>query len=177
MVAEGTFREDLYYRLQVVHIHLPPLRERKDDLTDLMQTLLARINRELHRNVSHISREVMECLESYEWPGNVRELENVLMKGVALSSGTTLTPDRLPEGVRCGVDSVEVARDKPLEQWSLEELEKVHVQRVLDANGWHRGRACEVLGVSRPRLRRMIRQYGMTSPVGREEESPAGDDG
>jgi DNA-binding NtrC family response regulator len=176
-VAEGAFREDLYYRLQVVNIHLPPLRERKEDLTDLVQTLLARINRELHRNVSHISREVMQCLESYEWPGNVRELENVLMKGVALSSGTTLTPDLLPDGVRCGLDMVEAARDKPLEQWSLEELEKAHVQRVLDANDWHRGRACEVLGVSRPRLRRMIRQYGMTPPTGREEENPAGDEG
>ena len=175
-VAEGAFREDLYYRLQVVNIHLPPLRERKEDLTDLVQTLLARINRELHRNVSHISREVMQCLESYEWPGNVRELENVLMKGVALSSGTTLTPDLLPDGVRCDVLTVDVAREKPLEQWSLEELEKAHVQRVLDANDWHRGRTCEVLGVSRPRLRRMIRQYGITPPTGREEERPAGDE-
>ena len=77
--------------------------------------------------------------------------------------------------MRCDEDTVDVARDKPLEQWSLEELEKAHVQRVLDANDWHRGRTCEVLGVSRPRLRRMIRQYGMTPPAGREEESPAGE--
>ncbi|MBA1330084.1 Fis family transcriptional regulator, partial [Candidatus Endoriftia persephone str. Guaymas] len=96
-VQRGNFREDLFYRLQVINIHLPPLRERKEDLMDLIQTLLARINKELRRNVSHITKEVLDCLQAYHWPGNVRELENLLMKCVALSPGDKLTRDLLPD--------------------------------------------------------------------------------
>ena len=167
-VAEGAFREDLFYRLQVVNIHLPPLRERKEDMMDLIQTLLARINKELHRSVSHISRDVLQCLEAYHWPGNIRELENVLMKAVALSPGDTLTQDVLPPAVchsaACNPLSTATLDEKPIEQWSLEEMEKVHVTRVLEACDWHKGHACDILGVSRPRLRRMIKQYDLTEP-------------
>ena len=172
-VREGGFREDLYYRLQVVNIHLPPLRDRKEDLMDLIQTLLGRINRELHRNVSHIARDVIECLQEYDWPGNIRELENVLMKSVALSQGDTLTCDLLPSPIyRGAVPSHQGQHAKPLEQWSLEEMEQAHIRRVLDATGWHKGQACEILGISRPRLRRMIRQYGLAplDSVAAEEE-------
>ncbi len=168
-VQEGAFREDLYYRLQVVNIHLPPLRERKEDLMDLTQTLLNRINRELHRNVSHIARDVLECLELYHWPGNVRELENVLMKSVPLSSTSTLTRDLLPDHFCNSYAKTNPnARPgkKPRELWSLEEIEKSHIARVLESTAWHKGQACEILGVSRPRLRRMIRQYGLSSPSG-----------
>jgi DNA-binding NtrC family response regulator len=167
-VTEGAFREDLFYRLQVVNIHLPPLRERKEDMMDLIQTLLARINKELHRSVSHISRDVLQCLEAYHWPGNIRELENVLMKAVALSPGDTLTQDVLPPGVchsaACSPLSNDPLNEKPIEQWSLEEMEKMHVTRVLEACDWHKGHACDILGVSRPRLRRMIKQYDLTEP-------------
>ncbi len=170
-VANGAFREDLFYRLQVVNIHLPPLRERPNDIVPLVQTLLARINRELNRNVSHISADVMSYLEHYTWPGNVRELENILMKGVALCSGNTLTSDLLPEHILSvksrGADN---EFGKPVERWSLEEMEKVHVRRVLESTNWHRGQACDVLGVSRPRLRRMIRQFGITPPVGMDDD-------
>ncbi len=172
-VKEGTFREDLYYRLQVVNIHLPPLRERKEDLMDLIQTLLGRINRELHRNVGHISREVLDCLEHYHWPGNIRELENVLMKSVALSHGDTLTRDLLPPTMCGGTDAgmpLPHTANKPLELWSLEEMEQAHIERVLDGTNWHKGRACEILGISRPRLRRMIRQYGLTPPANASED-------
>ncbi|MCU7935316.1 MAG: sigma-54 dependent transcriptional regulator [Candidatus Thiodiazotropha sp. (ex Dulcina madagascariensis)] len=160
-VSEKTFREDLYYRLQVVNIHLPPLRERKEDLMDLIQTLLGRINKELHRNITHITKEVLEAFEHYEWPGNVRELENVLMKSIALSQGDSLTRDQLPEPLRA--EKVHYSGhdrdDKPLTELSLEDIERVHVKRVLEATGWHKGQACSILGVSRPRLRRLIRQY------------------
>ena len=170
-VADGGFREDLYYRLQVVNIHLPPLRERREDIVPLVQTLLARINRELSRSVLHLSADLMSCLERHSWPGNVRELENVLMKGVALCSGNTLTPDLLPEHIQAteaqGSDN---ELGKPLEQWSLEELEQVHVRRMLESTRWHRGQACEVLGVSRPRLRRMMRQFGIRPPIGVGDE-------
>lgn len=161
-VANGLFRGDLYYRLQVVNIHLPPLRERKEDLIDLMQTLLGRINHEMHRSVSHIGKDVLECFNNYDWPGNVRELENVLMKAVALSSGDTLTRDMLPAGI-CGTSSpIEKPREIEMVEpsgKSLAEVEKEHILHVLNKVNWHKGRACEILGISRPRLRRMIRDY------------------
>ncbi|MCP3661374.1 MAG: sigma-54-dependent Fis family transcriptional regulator [Gammaproteobacteria bacterium] len=166
-VEEGSFREDLYYRLQVVNIHLPPLRERKEDLIDLIQTLLGRINRELHRNVNHISKEALQSMEGYDWPGNIRELENALMKSVALSQGDALTRDLLPAPL-CDTEDLPVRttshQGKPLEQWSLEEMEQAHISRVLEAAHWHKGQACDILGISRPRLRRMIRHYDLTPP-------------
>ena len=164
-VAAGTFREDLYYRLQVVNIHLPPLRERKEDLMDLIQVLLGRINRELHRNVTHISKEVLDCLENYNWPGNVRELENVLMKSIALSHGDALSRDLLPPPLNTPSKKNTDSTEKILADQSLEEIEAAHISRVLDATDWHKGRACEILRISRPRLRRMIRHYNLTPPA------------
>ncbi|MCU7946788.1 MAG: sigma-54 dependent transcriptional regulator, partial [Candidatus Thiodiazotropha sp. (ex Cardiolucina cf. quadrata)] len=177
-VNERTFREDLFYRLQVVNIHLPPLRERKEDLMDLIQTLMGRINKELHRNITHISKEVLEAFEYYEWPGNVRELENVLMKSIALSQGDSLTRDQLPEPLReeKTAYSTQHQKNKPLTEQSLEDIERVHVKRVLEATGWHKGQACEILGVSRPRLRRLIRQYGLISHDDVEIDSEMNED-
>jgi len=160
-VSEGRFREDLFYRLQVVNIHLPPLRERREDIVDLIQVLLGRVNRELRRNVSHISREVLRCLESYDWPGNVRELENLLMKAVALCPGDTLTLDLIPAELCLGSGEM---RDKQGSFTSLEQMEREHVIKVLDSVGWHKGQACEILGVSRPRLRRLIQHHGLIDP-------------
>ena len=172
-VAEKTFREDLYYRLQVVNIHLPPLRERKEDLMDLIQTLLGRINRELKRSVTHIGKDVMEAFERYDWPGNVRELENTLMKCVALSQGTTLNYDLLPAPLRKqSTERAPTISGNGLTDtaMSLEQIERDHIARVLEDTGWHRGQACEILGISRPRLRRMMRQYGLTLPNGMSED-------
>ncbi len=177
-VASGQFREDLYYRLQVVNIHLPPLRERKEDLINLVETLLGRINHEMHRNVSHIGKDVLECFTHYDWPGNVRELENILMKAVALSSGDTLTRDMLPEGIGHGssllASELSDAEDDMPSAKSLAEVEKAHVLRVLNEVDWHKGRACEILGVSRPRLRRIIRDYQIEAPP---EITPMNDEG
>ncbi len=168
-VKSGHFREDLYYRLQVVNIHLPPLRERKEDLLDLVQALLARINREMHCNISGLTLEVMECFQRYDWPGNIRELENVLMKSAALCAGNTITPDLLPPPLRCCKEKPSLERNRPLWQLSLEEVEAIHVQRVLNACSWHKGQACEILGISRPRLRRMIQHHNLTPPAGTNE--------
>ena len=162
-VKSGAFREDLYYRLQVVNIHLPPLRERKEDIPALVQALLMRINREIRRGVTRVHQEVLRCFETYAWPGNVRELENVLMKAVALSSTGIITCDQLPSFL-CQRFAQTEAAGKPLARQSLREMAKTHVQRVLEETGWHRGRACEILGVSRPRLQRMIKQFGLAPP-------------
>lgn len=134
---------------------------------DLIQTLLGRINQELHSNVTHISKDVLGCMEAYQWPGNIRELENVLMKGVALSHSDTFTRELLPEHILCQSSDSSLSRsEKPLTNRSLKDIEKEHISRILEANNWHRGRACEVLGVSRPRLRRMINKYSLLPPQG-----------
>jgi len=164
-VREGSFREDLYYRLQVINIHLPPLRERREDLQDLVQTLLARINREMRRHVWRVDPQVLRCFEAYGWPGNVRELENVLMKAVALCPADVITCDLLPAQV-CNAPAPHRNGDPAETQWRLRDVEKAHVLRVLEATGWHRGRACEILGVSRPRLRRLIKHFGFAVPAG-----------
>ncbi len=164
-VAAGTFREDLYYRLQVVTIELPPLRERMEDLPALVSALLARINHANPSTTIRIARESLECLVRFDWPGNIRELENVLMKAAALCPGNVLTPDLLPTEV-CGLSGQQGQAVPESGLVSLEEMERVHVSRVLAATGWHRGQACEILAVSRPRLRRMIRQYNLSPPPG-----------
>ncbi len=164
-VGEGTFREDLYYRLQVVTIHTPPLRERREDLQDLVPALLTRINREMQTQVNRVAVDVMNALHAYDWPGNIRELENVLRKAVALCPGDTITQDLIPKPIS-GEGGAPKEDDRPLSEWSLRDIEGAHIARVLEGTHWHRGRACEILGISRPRLRRLINQYGLTPPAG-----------
>ena len=169
-VAAGAFREDLYFRLRVINVHLPPLRERPEDLEDLVQALLARINNDLRSGITHIDQAVFDSFADHAWPGNVRELENVLLKAAALSAGNTLTLDLLPAELR-GKHAERRGLTRPgagLD--SLSEIERRHVARVLSATDWHRGEACEILGVSRPRLRRMMREYGLKPPQGIDEE-------
>jgi DNA-binding NtrC family response regulator len=96
MVRDGTFREDLYYRLKVVEIRIPPLRERREDIAMLVDALLAKINRELHKSVRLVPPDVLAAIEAYDWPGNVRELENALLRAVVLAKGEVLEPGLLP---------------------------------------------------------------------------------
>lgn len=130
---------DLFYRLQVVNIHLPLLHQRMEDLPDLVQTLLGRINRELGSHVTHLDGGVMEALRAYHWPGNVRELENLLMKATALCSGNRLTVDLLPVELAKLSPPQPEASGRPLSEWSLAEVERAHVARVLYAHGLAQG--------------------------------------
>lgn len=164
-VEEKTFRVDLYYRLQVVNIHLPPLRDRREDIPDLVQALLSRINKEMNSSVHRLSLDVLTYIQNYDWPGNVRELENTLTKIVALCSGGIITKELLPNKIKNS--SVKETISEPstpavsTNEMSLQEIEKQHVCRVLETTNWHKGKACEILGVSRPRLRRLINQYNL----------------
>jgi DNA-binding NtrC family response regulator len=163
-VAEGAFREDLYYRLNVATIELPPLRARRGDLPHLVEHLLRKINRDLRRSIRRVSGEVMACLAAYDWPGNVRELENVLMKAVVMERGDALTAAALPPEVRQAPREAreDWPEDRPLR--SLRDLEHEYIERVLVRTGWHKGRTCEILGISRPKLERRIREFGLRSP-------------
>ncbi len=162
-VKLGLFREDLFYRLQVVNINIPPLRERMEDLMDIIETLLGRINREMHNSVCHLSMDVITAFNQYHWPGNVRELENVLTKAVALSPNENITLDTIPDYINTQ-PTAELISHIPI-QLSLDEMEKIHVKRVLNSTNWHKGESCNILGISRPRLRRIIKHHGLVDPM------------
>ena len=163
-VKSGEFRDDLFYRLRVVTIEMPPLRERSEDIMPLVEVLLSHINKELKRNISRLSQDTMTAFMAYDWPGNVRELNNILMKAVALCPSDIITPDLIPEEI------AHIVQPAPLSHYendtngsphllSLNEMEKQHVIHVLQETAWHKGKTCEILGVSRPRLRRMMENY------------------
>lgn len=166
-VRNGEFREDLFYRLRVVTIYMPPLRDRAEDIMPLVQILLGKINKELKRNITRLSQDTMNAFAMYDWPGNVRELNNILTKAAALCPGDTITPDLIPEEISMLTQDQLVAPaisqqneidDRLL---SLEEIEKQHIVHVLRATGGHKGNACAALGISRPRLRRMMQNYAI----------------
>ena len=165
-VEQGGFREDLFYRLQVINIHLPPLRERKEDIFDLTQALLVRANKEMNRNVNRVAVDVMQALHDYDWPGNIRELENILIKSVAMSPRDIITADLLPDKIMHQLSTssrVIESETEDLSHLSLQDIEKRHIQRVLEITNGHKGKSCDILGISRPRLRRLIKQYNLTN--------------
>jgi two-component system response regulator AtoC len=150
LVKSGQFREDLYFRVRVLEIALPPLRERREDIPDLVHYLLEKINRELHRSVTRIPDRVMKRLTESPWPGNVRELENVLTQAVLRATHDTLNLD-------FALDSPTHEPSRDLR--SLSEVEKEHIEAVLAAVGGNLGKACEVLGITRPTLRKKMEDY------------------
>jgi DNA-binding NtrC family response regulator len=154
-VQSGRFREDLYYRLRVVEIHLPPLRDRMDDLPLLVERLLARVEREVGKQVRVIAPEAVDVLERHRWPGNIRELYNVLQRAVVLARGDVITPDLVAlAGLDVGSDA------KPSDpRRSLADMEREHIAGVLEQTGWQKKRASEILGISRPTLDRKIKAY------------------
>jgi len=153
-VKEGTFREDLYYRLNVARIDLPPLRDRRSDIPLLVRFFLDRSQDIPGPGSMEISREAMAMLMAYDWPGNVRELENVIKRAAVFSNKVTLLPEDLPEKIRN--PSIQL----PLPgKHSLKEIEKNHILRVLESTGGHRARAAKILGISERTLYRKLRQH------------------
>ncbi len=155
LVGSGRFRGDLFYRLCEVTIHLPPLRERRSDIPHLVRRMLTGINRKLHRKVSGVSEDALERLMTYRWPGNVRELQNVITRAAMQCRGETILPAHL-----CGFKS-EAGPEGEGQIPTLVEMERDHITRVLHITGWNRGRACTLLGITRPTLRRKIRYFGL----------------
>jgi DNA-binding NtrC family response regulator len=170
MVREGTFREDLYYRLRVVEVHLPPLRERRDDLPILVEHLLSKITRDQHKRIRYVAREALDLIAAYPWPGNVRELENALTRAVVLTKGEVLEAGALPIQVEEYDDGGEVeapgATDEPAPDGlvSLREVEQRHIAAVLTATGWNKHRSSQILGITRQTLDRKIRDYRLERP-------------
>jgi DNA-binding NtrC family response regulator len=165
--AEGKFRPDLYYRLSVVTIHLPALRDRGDDLSLLLQLFLRRFNRELGREVCEVAPEAMERLRSHSWPGNVRELQSVVLQALLKASGTVLLPLFLPEDLAAetrasGTRGTAAAHRQGT---SLSDLEREAIQECLFQTGGNRQRSAELLGISTRTLLRKIRAYQLEDPL------------
>jgi DNA-binding NtrC family response regulator len=157
LVREGRFREDLYFRLRVVDIAVPPLRERRGDIAALARHLLAKASRELHRE-AELAPDALRALEAYGWPGNVRELENTLVRALALSRGAVITEDDL--GLDAGAaPSAKAAASHSLADRTLRVVERDYIERVLRECGNNKRRACKILGISRPRLDRLIQRH------------------
>jgi len=154
-VAEGRFREDLYYRLNVVKLTIPPLRERKGDLPALIAHFIGRTKDPLKR----LSEEALATLEQYDFPGNVRELSHLIERGVLLSKGSMIQGDDLllPQSVKTKAETE--VRLSPL--CSLEEVEKVHIENALKQMNWNKTKAADVLGISVRNLYRKIDQFGL----------------
>jgi two-component system response regulator HydG len=160
-VAEGRFREDLYYRLNVLHVALPPLRSRAGDVIQLAQHFLVHFARQSERPVKGISEGAARRLLAYPWPGNVRELRNSIERAVALTRFDHIAADDLPERIR-GFEPrhVVVAGDDLEEMVPLEEVERRYILRVLQAAGGNKSLAAQRLGVSRRTLYRKLGEYG-----------------
>jgi DNA-binding NtrC family response regulator len=161
----GKFREDLYYRLNVVTIHLPGLRERVEDIPELVEHFLK--TRQIGPRPFHLQREVLEALRRYDWPGNVRELANVLERAQILAEGDTVTLDDLPENItEVGAGAAATAPESNPQH--LRAVERRHILDVLRAEKGNKVHAAKVLGISRRALYRLIRKYHMS-----DDELPA----
>ncbi len=161
LVADGTFREDLYFRLKVVRIELPPLRERREDVAPLVEHYLPRLAEARARNVTGLAPEALRALQAYDWPGNVRELVNVLETMVVLAEKPVLDVDDLPPEVHPEGAPPPAPADAVQPGISLEDAERVLVEQTLEMTGGNRQQAADILGIGQRTLYRKIKQYGL----------------
>ncbi len=158
MVHEGTFLKDLYYQIKEFSIHVPPLRERKHDIPELVNHLLQQLCRSLDKRIDHVQEEIIPLLQSYSWPGNVRELKNILTQAIILSHNGMLQKKHIiipkPETADYEEDKTSVS--------SLADIEKIHITKVLSITKWNKQEASTLLGITRPTLNAKIEKYGIT---------------
>jgi transcriptional regulator with GAF, ATPase, and Fis domain len=167
LVGSGHFREDLYYRLRVLEIVVPPLRDRISDIPLLAEQLIGKASGAMGRLPPMLSQEATDTLLAHPWPGNVRELENCLTRAVVLTRGEVIRPEHLSLAPPPGTGAVRLT--------TLEEVEREHVVGVLKATRGHKSRSAEILGVSRPRLDRLIDKYGLNELTARQKDTLASD--
>jgi transcriptional regulator with PAS, ATPase and Fis domain len=158
-VADGAFRQDLYYRLKVVELDVPPLRDRREDILPLARVLLADAAVRMGRKISALAPGAVDQLLRYEWPGNVRELENAMERAVALARGSRVELADLPEEVRQAFPKPVVNADAVQ---PLNEIEKEYIIAVLELNGGNQTRTAEQLGIGSATLYRKLKSYGLT---------------
>lgn len=153
LVSIGEFNNELYDKLKVFTLSVPPLRERKNDMPLLVANFLNKINDKLHKNVNNIPIDVIDKLTKYNWPGNLKELENVLFQAVFLSNSNTITCENINLEFNKNIQNCDESK------LSLEEVEKRHILNVLKKNNWNKNRAVKVLGISKPTLYSKVEKY------------------
>ncbi|HUV36990.1 MAG TPA: sigma-54 dependent transcriptional regulator [Patescibacteria group bacterium] len=162
-IDDGSFRSDLYYRLQVIPIQLPPLRERKEDIELLANHYISVFNAEFKKNVKKINPDVAEALQRYSWPGNVRELKNVIERAILLEAEDELLPEHIPTEISHGdgfhEGSGEESSLEALYPMSLKEMEKLLITRTLHKTSGNKSKAARILGISRQTLREKTKLY------------------
>ena len=162
-IKEGKFRNDLYYRLQVIPVYLPPLRERKEDIPLLANHFIAMFNKEFKKNVRSISPEVEKLLQRYSWPGNVRELKNIIERAMLLEAEEELLPEHLPPEITGSEEEI-LPHEGPatideLYPITLKEMERLVIEKTLNETGQNKSQAAKILGISRQTLREKVKQY------------------
>lgn len=162
MMSLGTFRQDLYYRLNIIALHIPPLRERREDLPELCEALLRKINRTLQFDVDNVSKEAMLLLAEYDWPGNVRELENVLERSVNLMDEIgDILPEHLPPTMRRPVNKMAPLNHEDAKELAgiMEDAEKQAIYKALETAGGNRSQAAKILGIHRSGFYQKLSKY------------------
>ncbi|GBD94347.1 transcriptional regulatory protein ZraR [bacterium BMS3Abin05] len=175
MVQTGEFRKDLFYRLNVVKIMLPELKERVDDISVLVEHFLRKFNRELKKDIQSVSQEALQMLFAYSWPGNIRELENVVYRAMLFADGSVIQPRHLPEEIQEEVSrrKIEVPQTKEellqakknLKEQVIGELEKHFIENALQQNDWNISKTARSVGMDRRQLQNMIRKYEIVFPT------------
>ena len=157
LIKEGKFREDLYYRLKVFTIQIPPLRDRKDDIGGLVIHFLRKLNKKFNRNVVKIGEGVIDMLKEHDWYGNVRELENTLLQAIVVSKSDVLQKENIMLNFRNPSEHGEGEKMPNLK--SLSEVEAYHIKKILDQTKWNRVESSRILDISRPTLNAKIEKY------------------
>ncbi len=164
-VKDGTFREDLYYRLNVVPIKIPPLRERREDIASLVEHFVQRFSKENRKSIEGVSREAMDQLVKYDYPGNIRELENIIERAVVISRSATLAAADLPfGGLKPDEENEEPDGGTGALREALETLERRMVQKAMEESGGNQSRAADRLGLSERMLRYKLKKYRLKQP-------------
>ncbi|MCK4883134.1 MAG: sigma 54-interacting transcriptional regulator, partial [Candidatus Omnitrophica bacterium] len=159
LVADGKFREDLYYRVNVIAIQAPPLRERKEDIAQIAAHFLEKYSRINNKKVHTLSDEVIDIFQDYFWRGNVRELENAIEGAVIMAKTEIVNKDDIPNISKFISDPMRISNDGKTLKRAVEEPERDHIIAVLDDCNWNRNRAAEVLGVNRTTLYNKMKKY------------------
>jgi len=154
LIAGGKFREDLYYRINILEIFIPPLRERQDDIKPLGAFFLQKHLSKAGKKIGGFSTEAMDILLHYSFPGNVRELENIIERAIILEKNPVITPESLPRGIRV----LEIETIDPERVKSVDELVKEYAEKVVKMLGGNRSRTAEILGISRTSLWKILKE-------------------
>ncbi len=160
-IRAGTFREDLFYRLNVFPIQMPPLRQRREDIRSLVEHFVATASRELNVPAPRVSDEALAMLTAYAWPGNIRELQNIVERAVLLSDGRTIEAGQLPREISGGEQAAQTVAEMDSSLWGYE---KAMIVRALQESAWNQTKAAKALGISRDNLRYRLKKYEIEKP-------------